>query len=265
MAGEKNQSVDVAAVIAAALAGMSAGGAGVGQDLVYIGGTGGATKTITLKRSGKQIKVPTPNVKTVSQLVTEYLTSPNMQTSWRKTMQKYGLETGNPIAERKVFEAAIAGASDWYTTSNGKQKVTPEQYLGWYAGGQKGTKKEPALPTRQIYAATPQQIADDINEIALKRLGRTVTDSDKQMDWYKNLVSGINELYQKGIVTETKQVKNPKTGKMENVVIQTPGFSTEQVSQKITKAVEGADPEALARNERINFSKFLFSQGGQQG
>lgn len=260
MAGEKtNQSVDVAAIIAAALA--SAGGAGTGQDLVYMGGASG-TKTITLKRSGKTINAPQPNVKTIQQVLTEYLSDPKMQANWRKTMQKYGLETGNKIAERKAFEAAITGASDWYTTSNGKQKITPEQYLGWYAGG---LKKEENLPTRQIYAATPDQIDADINKIALDRLGRTVTEADKQADWYKDLVTGINKLYQKGIVTETKQVKNPKTGKMENVVTQTPKFSTEKVTEKITGAVEAADPEALARKQRIDFTKFLFSQGGQQG
>lgn len=265
MAGEKKkqqdqQSVDVAAIIAAALA--TGGASAAGQNLVYMGGTGGPSKTITLKRGGKAITTTTPNVKSIDQAVTEYLTSPQMQDSWRKTMQKYGLETGNPIAERKVFEAAVSGASDWYTTSDGKQKVTPEQYLNWYAGEQ---KKAEAIPSRQIYAATPEQIDADINTIASKRLGRTITDTDKQADWYTDLVKGINKLYQKGIVTETKKVKNPKTGKMENVVTQTPGFSTAQVTEKITKAVEGADPEALARNERINFTKFLFSQGGQQG
>lgn len=260
MAGEKNQSVDVAAVIAAFMA--NAGTASTGQELVFVGG-GESSKSVPIR--GTKVDVTSGNVKTVSQLVTEYLTSTKMQASWRKTMQKYGLETGNPIAERKVFEAAVTGASDWYTTSNGKQKVTPEQYLGWYSGSKKTAKEEPSIPTRQIYATSPENIDADVNEIALKRLGRTITEADKQADWYKDLVTGINKLYQQGIVTESKEVKNPKTGKMERVVSQTPGFSAAQVTEKITKAVEGADPESLARNERINFTKFLFSQGGQQG
>lgn len=263
MAGENNNQtagIDMAAVIAAALAQYTAGGGAIGgSGQVYIG-TKKVKVPATIALPGKTVQ-EVPNVLSTQQLVSMYLNDPKMQSSWRKTMQRNGLETGNPIAERKVFEAAVAGASDWYTTSNGQQKVTPENYLTWYASGQK--KRKPSLPTRQVYAVTPDQIESDINEIMVNKAGRTVTESDKQMGWYQDLVKGINELYSQGVVTSTKEVRNPKTGKMERVVTQTPGFSKEQIQEKIGATIEVEDPASVERKKRIDNTKWLLSRGGQ--
>ena len=40
-------------------------------------------------------------------------------------------------------------------------------------------------------------------------------------------------------------------------------FSKEQISERITGAVEAADPESLARKERLDFTKWIFGRGGQ--
>jgi hypothetical protein len=198
-------------------------------------------------------------VETIAQAKTRYLTDEALRNKWNTTLRKNGI-TADPIQARAIWDLSVDGASDWYATSNGQQKITPEQYLSWYAGGK---KKAPALPTRQVYQVTEDDIAADINEIALKRLGREIQDVDKDADWYQDLVKGINKLYSKGIVTTTKEVKNAKTGKMEKVVTQTPGFSKEQISERITGAVEAADPESLARKERLDFTKWIFGRGGQ--
>ena len=266
MAGETNNQAagtDMGAVIAAALAQYASGGGVVGgQDLVYLGPSSG-TRTVKMKRSGKTISIPTSDIKTTEQAVSMYLNDPKVQNDWRKTMQKYGLETGNPIAERRVFEAAVAGASDWYMTSNRQQKITPTDYLKWYAGA---TKKAPKPDlTRQIYNVTPEQIDADINDVAQKVLGRTITDNDKQADWYGDLVKGITKMAGRGTTTEVKTVRNKKTGKLEQQVIQTPEVTKEAITERITGAVQAADPLSLERKKNLEFANWAFEKMGGRG
>jgi len=184
----------------------SAGTTGGYANKVYFGQS--AAKQTRMKRSGEVIDVPAGD-KTLS--ITEakrlYLTDEALRNKWNTTLRKNGI-TADPIQARAIWDLSVDGASDWYATSNGQQKITPEQYLGWYAGGK---KKAPALPTRQVYQVTEDDIAADINEIALKRLGREIQDVDKDADWYQDLVKGINKLYSKGIVTTTKEVKKDLT------------------------------------------------------
>ena len=237
----------------------SAGTTGGYANKVYFGQS--AAKQTRMKRSGEVIDVPAGD-KTLS--ITEakrlYLTDEALRNKWNTTLRKNGI-TADPIQARAIWDLSVDGASDWYATSNGQQKITPEQYLGWYAGGK---KKAPALPTRQVYQVAEEEIAADIDEIMLKKAGRAVQDSDKQMGWYQDLVKGISKLYSEGIVTTVKEVKNPKTGKMEKVVTQTPGFSKEQIAQEITSTIEAEDPTSVERKKRIDNTKWLLSQGGQR-
>jgi hypothetical protein len=221
-AGEENkttQSTDAFALLAQLLSGGTTGTASSG---VYLGQSG--TKPVRMKKTGETINVPTNKVISIQEANKLYLTDPKLQSTWRATMKKNGLETGNPVAERKAWEVAVAGAADWYTTSNGTAKVTPEQYLTWWAGGQKKSTA-PALPTRQIYDVPKAQIEADVDTAAKSILGRTIQADDKTQDWYKNLVKSVNDMYQKGVVTTVKEVVNPATGKKEKQVLQKPGYS----------------------------------------
>jgi hypothetical protein len=266
MAGEQTNTqqttnVDVATIINAALSGGSS--SAVGQQSVYLGGTSG-TRAVKMKRTGQTVNIPVPKITTIQEANSLYLNDPKVRSNWIKTMNKYGLETGNPLIERKAWETAVAGASDWYTTSGGTAQVTPEQYLQWWAGGQ---RKEPAVPTRQVYQPTTDQIEADINALAAPSLGREITDADKSASWYKNLLKGVSELYGKGTVTTVKEVKNPQTGKVEKLVTQTPGFSKEQVTEKITTTLEEADPISAERKKNLELANWAFKKmgGGQNG
>jgi hypothetical protein len=163
-----------------------------------------------------------------------------------------------------LWDLSVDGASDWFATSNGTQKVTPEQYLGWYTGGQKKAAPKPDL-TRSVYQYAPEQIDADADEIAQKRLGRTLNEEDRAADWYKNLITAISDMAAKGTISTTKDIRNPKTGKLERVTTQTPKFTKEKATAAIESAVIAADPESLARKERVDFTKWLFSQRGGQG
>ncbi len=212
--------------------------------------TGG---TYTVKASTKDL------TETTAQAQARYLTDAQLREKWNTALRKNGFGT-DPLQARALWELSVAGASDWYATSNGQQKITPEQYLGWYSSGK---KKKPALPTRQVYQVTEDEIAADIDEIMLKKAGRTVQDSDKDMGWYQDLVKGISKLYSEGVVTTVKEIKNPKTGKMEKVVTQAPGFSKEQIAEEITSTIEAEDPASVQRKQRIDNTKWLLSRGGR--
>lgn len=260
MAGEENNqqtnTVDVAAIIAAALA---AGGASTGSGSVYLGGTSG-TRPVQMKRTGQTVNIPIPKVTTIKEANSLYLNDPKVRSAWTKTMKKFGLETGNPLIERKAWETAVAGASDWYTTSGGTAQVTPEQYLQWWVGGQK--KAGPALPSRSIYQYSPEQLASKIDETAQNLLGRAITDADKTASWYQDLNKALNKMVMQGTVTTTQKVKNPKTGKMENVTIQKPEVTAESLGQTITSALSAADPAALERKKNLDFANWAFNKMG---
>jgi hypothetical protein len=190
-----------------------------------------------------------------------YLTDDKLRTSWLQTLKKNGITT-DPIKARALWDLSVDGASDWFATSNGTQKVTPEQYLGWYTGGQKKAPK-PDL-SRSVYEYAPEQIAADIDKVAQNVLGRTINDEDKAADWYTDLTNAISKMASKGTVTTVEDVRNPKTGKLERVTKQSPKFTTEKAKEKITSTLREASPVDVERKERVDFTKWLFTQMGGQ-
>lgn len=210
-----------------------------------------------------KVKPGTRDVTTsVQQAQALYLTDDNVRNTWLQTLKKNGI-SADPIKARALWDTAVAGASDWYSTSGGTQKVTPEQYLGWYLGGQKKAPK-PDL-SRSVYQYAPEQIASDIDKAAQTILGRTINEEDKTADWYADLTKAITKMAAKGTVTTVKDVRNPKTGKLERVTTQAPEFTTEKAKEKIQSTLREAAPEDVARKERVDFTKWLFTQmGGNQ-
>ena len=241
--------------------GSSDGPAGSLINRVYLGESG--PKQVRMKRGGQTITVPAGD-KTlgVSEAKRKYLTDEALRSQWNVTLRKLGLDA-DPIQARAIWDLAVDGASDWYATSNGEQKITPEQYITWYSTGKKKAPK--ADLTRQIYTVTPEQIDADINDVAQKVLGRTITDADKEADWYDDLVKGITKMAGRGTTTEVKTVKNKKTGKLERQVIQTPEVTKEAITERITGAVEAADPAALERKQNLDFANWAFQKMGGRG
>lgn len=145
--------------------------------------------------------------------------------------------------------------------------LTPEELLyiqSLSVGGDKSKKPKPDL-SRSIYQYTPEQIDADINEVAQKVLGREIVDADREAEWYKDLTAGLNKMISKGTISETKLVRNKKTGKLEQITTQTPKFTKEKKTAAITEAVSAADPEALERKRRIDFAGWMIGKmgGGQ--
>ena len=216
---------------------------------------------------GKKVdtgKIYSDKTLTTQQAKALYLTDPAVENAWLQTLKKNGVDlTQDKIKARAMWELSVDGASDWFATSNGVQKITPEQYLGWYLGGQKKAPK-PDL-SRSVYAYSPEQIGADVDKLAQQVLGRTINDEDKVADWYSDLTSAISKMAAKGTTTQVKDVRNPKTGKLERVTTQTPKFTKELAQEKIETTLREVAPEDVARKERVDFTKWLFSQMGGRG
>lgn len=222
---------------------------------VYLGQAD--AKQIRMKRTGETVTAPAGDKSiTIQEAKSLYLKDPKVEAQWLQTLKKNGINTADPIKNRALWDIAVAGASDWYATSNGTQKITPAQYLGWYSGGQKKPKADLA---RSVYQYSPEQIDADINEVAQKVLGRQIVDTDKQAEWYKDLTKGLNKMISKGTVTTTELVKNEKTGKLEKVAKQTPEFTKEAAATAIETAVTAADPVSLERKKNLDFENWFLS------
>ena len=211
---------------------------------------------------GKKVdtgKIYSDKTLTTQQAKALYLTDPAVENAWLQTLKKNGVDlTQDKIKARAMWDVSVDGASDWFATSNGTQKVTPEQYLGWYLGGQKKAPK-PDL-SRSVYQYAPEQIDADADEIAQKRLGRILNEEDRAADWYKNLVSAIGDMAAKGTVTTVKDVRNPKTGKLERITTQTPEFTKEKASAVIEEAIVTADPISLERKQNLELANWAFEK-----
>jgi hypothetical protein len=176
----------------------------------------------------------------------------------RKTTSKYNKALGDAYVLANMEYATERARS-------GRPDLGLRQFLRENAGAGSTGAKKPNLPTRQIYDVPKAQIESDVNEAAQKILGRTINDDDKSQDWYQDLVKGINKLYQKGTVTTSREVVNPATGKKERQVIQKPGFSKDKIATQIQETLTSASPIDVERKQRVDFTKWLFSQTGGQG
>ena len=162
---------------------------------------------------------------------------------------------------QSAWQQVVIGAST--------AQIDPYAYMGQLrAGGfgQDTTDAAKNLPQRQIYQYTEadrQKIVDDVSQTVR---GQGITEEDKKAQWYKDLQNSITNMINTGTLTTTKEVKNPKTGKLESKSITTPGFSQEKASAVAEAAIRKANPEAVARQERVGFTDWMFKAlGGANG
>lgn len=121
-----------------------------------------------------------------------------------------------------------------------------EQYLP----GLDGTGAAPNIPTRQVYKYSDESIGALINSAYQDKFGRDATDEEKAAK-----TASIRKELEVGTVSTTKKVKNPKTGKMENVVTQEQqGLTPELATKKLEEQLQASNPEAYQRNKALAFN-----------
>lgn len=110
-----------------------------------------------------------------------------------------------------------------------------------------------------ITRRTKGQVNADINEIALKVLGREISEEDMAEDWYGNLVNSINKMYEKG--TKTVTTSTTRRGDASTVSgsrrVVTPGVAEADIDALIERRLRKNDPESVGRKERLDFVSWL--------
>ncbi len=98
------------------------------------------------------------------------------------------------------------------------------------------------MPLDENIIKTKGQIDQDISEIAIKVLGRDISDEDKAEDWYANLVNSIGKMYEKGTKTVTTGTTRAGDGR-----------TISGSKRVVTPSVAEADIDALIAILRILF------------
>lgn len=142
-------------------------------------------------------------------------------------------------------------------------QMDPFKYMSQLSAGGFGQDTAAAQePTRNVYKYTEADRLKMIEDVSQNLRGQKITEEDKQTSWYKNLKKSIDDMINQGTLSTSKQVKNPKTGKLETVVTQTPGFSQEAATKTAETAIRQATPQDVARKERVDFTSWLFNSLG---
>lgn len=131
---------------------------------------------------------------------------------------------------------------------------------GIIAGSGTGGPSTTTDVTKSVEKMTQADIDAMINKSAQDILGRDLTAADKSAEWYKNLNVGIQKMINEG--TTYKTTSTTKTGGTTSLRTTTPGFTQEKAGQMIESTLKTADPESLARKERVDFMSWMFNNLG---
>lgn len=110
-----------------------------------------------------------------------------------------------------------------------------------------------------IVRKTKGQIDQDISEIAIKVLGRDISDEDKAEDWYQNLVNSIGKMYEKGtktVTTSTSRAGDGRTVSGSKRIV-TPSVAEADIDALIERRLRQGDPESVGRKERLDFVSWM--------
>jgi hypothetical protein len=211
-------------------------------------GTPGGTKTITLKRSGKKITSPIENAGavTIADAKKRYFEDPTVQSGWLFTLSKNGFGDVSPAKGQVLYEMAVEGAGKFYSQSGGTQKITPEQYLQWYAKDQGVLGGGGPSVSVQKYLFQPEEIQSLIDDTLKGVLGRKATQAES-----KEFYTAIQNMIDKGTVTTTRKVGGKTITEIQ------PGYSKEKAEALITEKVKAQSPQDYEEAQSLGFADFL--------
>lgn len=110
-----------------------------------------------------------------------------------------------------------------------------------------GEKEKPEL-ARNIVKYDETVLKEVAQSIALNKIGKSLTDEELQ-----GAIDLANSMISKGTVTRTKNVRNKKTGKLEQITETTPGFSQERFGVELGQKLEQESPQLVERRKAFEF------------
>lgn len=219
---------------------------GVGTTaLVYFGET---TKPGALQfKGGVPVSSVTPTTGFKNKVITDFWKDESLQNKIVSAYAAKGKSIGQ-VEAYSIWQQLVNTAAEIYQGGKGA-KVTPMQLLNDTLKGVKGD--EPTLPTRSISKLDKAEYFAAFDNWSNRKLMKTLNDDEKQELF--DIVEKLNQ----GTVTTYKKVKNPKTGKMENVQTTTPGLTPEKVQATVEQKLVELNPDAADIADRIRFADFL--------
>lgn len=210
---------------------------------VYIGE--GTPKTIKMKKTGKEIQIVGSDMTTFD-AKKRYLEDPKVETGWLYTLKKYGYGDVSPAKAKILYEMAVDEAGKWYQQSNGTRKITPEQYLQWYAKDTGVLGGGGPSVSVQKYLFQPEEIQSLIDDTLKGVLGRKATQAES-----KEFYTAIQKMIDEGTVTTTKKVGGKTITEIK------PGYSKEKAEALITERVKTQSPQDYQEAQSLGFADFL--------
>jgi hypothetical protein len=162
-----------------------------------------------------------------------------------------GYDDVTDLTSPNLWAMAVNGASEWYKNSNGQVRITPEEYLEWYAKS-KGVEAQGPSVSKTITQYGAPQIRDWINDGLTRRFGRTFESLNQEER--SILFQAVKEYSDKAAVSTSR-----RGAKGETITTVQPGATTagiQEVIQQTAMDIPGlvSDKE---RQDRINFSDWL--------
>jgi len=200
-------------------------------------------------RGGKPVSTVIPTLVPTTTMTNNFWTDGALQ---KKIIGAYAAKgkTIGMVEAFGVWTQLVDTAAKIYQGGRGA-KVTPLQLLTDTLKGVKGD--EPTLPSRTISKLDKGVFNEFMDRLAQSELGMALTQSAK--DKYYEDFNALNT----GTLREYKKVKNPKTGKLENVETITPGFTEADMTRAASQRLKKENPKQWELNKSLSFASDLRS------
>jgi hypothetical protein len=208
--------------------------------------------------ASRQVASPTGGVYTIPAMKTDKVMdkteAKNSFYSWddkrlnqfKATLAAAGFDNVSNVTAAAMWEMAVDGASTWYANSNGARKITPEEYVMWYAKDKGLSGGNKTTTSRNVYLYDKAQVNELVTGKVNEVLGRNAT-ADEMKHFYTVIKGMIDE----GTVSTTKMVNGVST------TTQKPGFSAESAKAKIEAELKKSSPQDYQEKKSLDFADFL--------
>ena len=170
--------------------------------------------------------------------------------SWQKSLAANGFKT-DLITAKSIWDLSVQGASDWYSGSGRKQKITPQDYLTFYGKNQGSQQAGGPRTTKNVYLFDKAEVNKLITSKVSEVLGRNA-----QPEEMKHFYTVIKDMIDQGTVTTTKIVNG------QTVTTTKPGYSQAKAEAAIESGLKSASPQDYQEKKSLDFADFLGRLGG---
>lgn len=223
----------------------SASGAG-STILVYLGTKKGIVSPAGAKKVVFGLK---PDVATTNSVYNQFWDNAATKAKVKSAMVSAGISNVNDISAFEQWKQIVNTSAQLYAAGKGP-KMTPMDVLNQVMD----TSGTANLPDRTITKVDPT-IVNAIANAAFQSAYMRDGNEEEIKDILKK--AGVDKMIAEGSVTTTKKVKNPKTGKLENVTTTTPGFNAQTAQLTIEDKLKELNPDEFDRTKRIDFAGWL--------